>query len=317
MLKDIIQKILSAIPLLLIVSIILFVMINALPGDAATSVLGDGASVEAMEAYAERMGYNDPVMVQYLRWLKNVLTGNWGRSTYSNEYVFDKIMQRLPISAEIVFWSLLVSLLVALPLGILSAVKRNSILDYMSSTISVIGVSMPAFWLGILLIIAFAIELKILPASGYYSMSEGLWLNLRSLIMPVIAVSFSFTSVLLRQTRSAMLEVINQDYMMTARAKGLSKNAVLWKHGLRNAASPVATVVSSQIGSIICGMTVTEQVYRIPGMGNLLYNSILNRDYPVIMAQVMLMVVVVVIVNVLMDIVYILLDPRIAKSSNQ
>ena len=317
MLKDIIRKILSAIPLLLIVSVILFVMINALPGDAATAILGDGASVEAMEAYAEKMGYNDPVMVQYLRWLKNVLTGNWGRSTYSNEYVFDKIMQRLPVSAEVVCLSMLLSLLIALPLGILSAVKRNSILDYMSSTISVIGVSMPAFWLGILLVIVFAIQMNILPASGYYSISEGIWLNLRSLIMPVIAVSFSFSSVLLRQTRSAMLEVINQDYMMTARAKGLSKRTVLWKHGLRNAASPVATVVSSQIGNIICGMTVTEQVYRIPGMGNLLYNSILNRDYPVIMAQVMLMVVVVVFVNVLMDIVYILLDPRIAKSSTQ
>ena len=315
MLKEIIKKILSTIPLLLIVSIILFTMINALPGNAATAILGDGASLEAMEAYAEKMGYNDPIMAQYFRWLKNVLSGNWGRSTYSNEYVFDKIMQRLPVSAEVVMWSIIVSLIVAIPLGILSAVNRNGILDYASSTISVVGVSMPAFWFGILLIIAFAIELKILPASGYHSVSEGLWLNLKSLIMPVIAVSFSFTSVLLRQTRSAMLEVINLDYMMTARAKGLAKTSVLLKHGLRNAASPLVTVVSSQIGSIICGMTVTEQVYRIPGMGMLLYNSILNRDYPVIMAQVMLMVVVVVVVNLLVDIVYILLDPRIAKST--
>ena len=315
MLKEVLRKILSTIPLLLIVSIILFIMINALPGDAAMAVLGEGASSDAVAAYAQRMGYNDPVLVQYFRWLGKVVRGDWGTSTYSGEPVFRKIMLRLPVSAEVVLLSMIVSLVLALPLGILSAVKRNSAIDYVSSTLSVVGVSMPAFWFAMLLISLLAIRLNILPASGYHKISEGLWLNLRSLIMPVIAVSFSFMSVLLRQTRSAMLDVINQDYMMTAKAKGLSNGTVLWKHGLRNAAPPIVTVLSSQFGNIICGMVVTEQVYVIPGMGSLLYASILNRDYPVIMAQVMLMVMLVVVVNLVVDVVYILLDPRIAKSS--
>jgi len=307
----IIKKILSAIPLFFIISIILFVMINALPGNAAYAILGEGSS-EAIERLSEQLGLNDPVMVRYFRWLGNALKGDWGVSLYSNEPVFIKIMHRLPVSAEVVLLSMGVSILVSLPVSIACAVKRNSKFDYIASFFSALGVAMPAFWLGIMLVSLFAIHLKVLPASGFVKFSDNILLNLRSMILPVTAVSFSFAATLIRQSRSAMLEVLGQDYMLTAKAKGLPNRTVLVKHGLRNAASPIVTVISGQVGGIICGMVVTEQVYLVPGMGQLLYNSILTRDYPVIMAQIMLMVALVVFVNILVDIIYIILDPRIS-----
>ena len=317
MLIAIIKKILSSIPLFFIISIILFVMIQALPGNAAFFILGEGATTENIALLEEQLGLDDPVIVQYFRWLGNVFRGDWGVSFYSKEPVFTKIMQRLPVSLEVVILSMGLSLLVSLPISITCAVKRNSKFDYFTSFFSVLGVAMPAFILGILLVSFLSLQLRILPASGFVDFFDNPLLNLRSLIMPVIAVSFSFTSTLIRQSRSSMLEVLNQDYMLTAKAKGLPNRAVLWKHGLRNAASPIVTVVSGSIGGIICGMVVTEQVYIIPGTGQLLTRAILDRDYPVLMAQIMLMVAAVVFVNILVDIVYIILDPRISDRTNK
>lgn len=312
MIAQIIKRILMVIPKLLAVSIILFFLINILPGDAATGMISNDTSVEYYEQLRKDMGLDRPAVVRYLSWVGGILKGDMGKSLINNQPVAERIAQRLPVTLELTFLAIIVSIVIAVPVGILSAVKRNSALDVGASVFSMLGVAMPSFWLGMLLIMFFCLNLRILPASGYTPPSQSLFDNLRRMILPAISVGIGFTATVMRQTRSALLEVLGQDYVLTARAKGLRERIVIWKHALRNALVPVITVISMQIGRLIGGVIVTESVFVLPGMGSAISDAILSRDYPVVMGFILVVASVVVFVNMVVDVLYIFIDPRIS-----
>jgi len=317
MIAQVIKKILAVIPKLLAISIILFFLINVLPGDAAMGMLSDDSSYEYYMQLKEKMGLDRPAVERYLDWLSGMLKGDFGKSLISGQPVAQRIAQRFPCTIELTVLAIIISMLIALPAGILSAVKRNSPLDVSSSIMSMVGVAVPSFWLGMLLIILFSLKLKWLPASGYVAISKGLFANLQKMILPAIAVGIAFTATVMRQTRSAMLEVLGKDYVLTARAKGLKERIVVWKHALRNALIPVITVISMQIGRLIGGVIVTETVFVLPGMGNAIADAILSRDYPVVMGMIMVVASIVVFINLFVDILYIFIDPRISHKRNR
>lgn len=312
MVNGIIKKLLSIIPLLLIISLVLFILINALPGDATMSMIGETADADYVAHLRETMGLDKPVAVRYGSWLWGILHGDLGNSLTSSETVAQKLVMRFPITMEITLVSMLISVLVALPLGVLSAVKRNSIADLIGSIVSMLGVAMPSFWLGLLLVMFFAVRLGLLPASGFTPFSVDLIANLKGIVLPCLSIGFGFAATIMRQTRSSLLEVLQQDYIMTARAKGLRERVVVWKHALRNALIPVLTVTAMQIGRLIGGAVVTETVFAIPGMGTAIVSAILNRDYPVAMGMIMVVAAVVILINTLVDVLYLIVDPRIS-----
>lgn len=312
MLSNILKKLLSVIPLLLIISIVLFILINALPGDATMSMIGETADEEYVAQLREKMGLDKPVVARYFSWLVDVLQGNLGESLVSSETVTQKIKMRLPITLEITLISMLISVLIALPFGVLSAIKRGSAVDTVGSVVSMLGVAMPSFWLGLLLVMYFSVQKGLLPASGFTSFSQDPVKNLRCIILPCVSIGFGFAATVMRQTRSSLLEVLQQDYIMTAQAKGLRNRIVIWKHAMRNALIPVLTVTAMQIGRLIGGAVVTEAVFAIPGMGSAIVSSVLNRDYPVAMGMIMVVASIVVLINTFVDVLYILIDPRIS-----
>ena len=283
MLSNILKKLLSVIPLLLIISIVLFILINALPGDATMSMIGETADEEYVAQLREKMGLDKPVVARYFSWLVDVLQGNLGESLVSSETVTQKIKMRLPIT-----------------------------LDTVGSVVSMLGVAMPSFWLGLLLVMYFSVQKGLLPASGFTSFSQDPVKNLRCIILPCVSIGFGFAATVMRQTRSSLLEVLQQDYIMTAQAKGLRNRIVIWKHAMRNALIPVLTVTAMQIGRLIGGAVVTEAVFAIPGMGSAIVSSVLNRDYPVAMGMIMVVAAIVVLINTFVDVLYILIDPRIS-----
>ncbi len=317
MIAQILKKILMVIPKLLVVSIILFILINVLPGDAAMGMVADDASPEYYLELKAKMGLDRPAVVRYFEWLVGMLHGDFGTSFISGLPVSEIIGQRLPCTLELTILAIIISIIIAIPIGILSAVKRNSPLDVGTSILSMIGVAMPSFWLGMLLIILFSLKLRLLPASGYVAPSKNILENLRKMIMPALAVGIAFTATVMRQTRSALLEVLGQDYVLTARAKGLKEKVVIWKHTLRNALIPVITVISMQIGRLIGGVIVTETVFVLPGMGNAIADAILSRDYPVVMGMIMVVASVVIFINMFVDVIYIFIDPRISHGSKR
>ena len=313
--QRIIKKLLSVIPLLLLISFILFFIINILPGDVATGMAAESSSQEyAMKLRAE-LGLDKPFLVRHFDWLSKTAKGDLGRSLISGQPVIEKVLLRLPVTLELTLLAMVISVIVAVPLGIISAVKRNSVWDYIGSVISMVGIAMPAFWLGILLIIVFSLLWRLLPASGYVSFLENPMENLKTMFMPALSIGFAFAATVMRQMRSALLEVLNQDYIDTARAKGLSERVVLWKHALRNSLIPVITVISMQIGRLIGGAVVTETVFALPGIGREIVDSILSRDYPVVMTMILLTAVFVILINTFVDLLYIIIDPRISQDA--
>ncbi|MBQ6480998.1 MAG: ABC transporter permease [Anaerolineaceae bacterium] len=312
MISQIVKKIIMTLPKLLVISIILFFLINILPGNAAMSMIADDSSADYYIQLQEKMGLNRPAAVRYWEWLTGMLHGDFGNSLINGQPVAERILQRLPCTLELTFLAIIISVLIAIPAGIISAVKRNSLLDISASIFSMVGVAMPSFWLGMLLIILFSLKLRLLPASGFVSISKGgLVANLRNLILPAVAVGVAFTATVMRQTRSALLEVLGQDYVLTAQAKGLKDRVVIWKHALRNALIPVITVISMQIGRLIGGVIVVESVFVLPGMGNAIADAIKARDYPIAMGMIMIVATSVVFINLLVDILYVFIDPRI------
>lgn len=314
MLNQIIKKLLSLIPVLFLVSVILFILISLLPGDAATAIIGDVGTEGELQRIREELGYNDPIYVRYYNWISNVLKGDLGTSLITKESVKTKIMERLPVTIELALLAAIFATLISIPSGIIAAVKRNSIYDYINGVIAMIGVSMPSFWLGILMIILFALKLKWFSASGFVPFSENPLMNLKSMLMPAFCIGLAYAASLMRQTRSALIEVLNQEYILTAQAKGLKQNKVIWKHALRNAIIPVITVLSMQIGRLIGGSIVIETVFVLPGMGKALADAINARDYPIVMSFVLITATFIVCINALVDILYIIIDPRISRS---
>lgn len=311
---QIIKKLLMMIPILLLVSIILFLLLKALPGDAALVVSGEFSTDEDIEEYREKMGLNRPLYMQYFDWLWKMLHGDFGKSLLTGKPVAEKIVQRLPATLELTLLAILCSVIIAIPLGILSAVKRNTGLDSAVSVFSLIGISMPEFWLATLLVILFSLKLHSLPASGYVRFSENPLMSLKLMILPAVSIGVTYSAITMRQTRNAFLEVLDQDYIVTAKAKGLKGRVVIWKHALRNALIPVITVIGMQTGKLFAGAVIIETIFVIPGLGNEIVNSIMMRDYPVTMAMIMIVATIIICINTLIDIIYGFIDPRVGRS---
>jgi peptide/nickel transport system permease protein len=305
------KKILTAIPVLLVVSIVLFLLLNVMPGDAADSMSTMDATAEEVEALRESLGLNDPMYIQYLRWLKNVLKGDFGISFLNGASVTEKIVTRLPVTLELTLLAMLIAVAIALPMGVLSATHRNSAIDAIASFISMIGVAVPHFWLAMMLIIIFSVNLHWLPASGFTPISQGLGKNLIKMIMPAFSVGLGFAATVMRQTRSNMIDVLGTDYISTAKAKGMSKSVVVWKHGVRNALIPVITVIGMQTGRLFGGAIVVETLFGLPGIGTAIVQSIFSRDYQMTMGCVMMVAVIIILINTIVDILYVIIDPRV------
>lgn len=314
MLGHIIRKILAMIPTLLLVSVLLFGIITMLPGDAAMGVVGESVNQEDLKRIRTELGLDRPIYVRYADWLGNVLQGDFGRALKSNQPVIEIVKERLPVTAELAFLAMFVSTIVAIPAGIFAALRRNSNWDVFNGIFSMIGVAMPPFWMGILLIMMFSLWLDVLPSSGYVSFFKDPVSNLEHMVMPAFTIGLAFAATIMRQTRSSMLEVLGEEYVITARAKGLKESVVIWKHALRNALIPVVTVISMQVGRMIGGAVVTESVFALPGMGRQIVDSIIYRDYPVVMALILITALCVVVSNTLVDILYVIIDPRISHS---
>ena len=311
MLFSILKKILTAIPVLLVVSIVLFLLLNVMPGDAADSMSTMDATADEVEALRESLGLHDPMYIQYLRWLKNVLKGDFGISFLNGASVTEKIVTRLPVTLELTLLAMLIAVAIALPMGVLSATHRNSAIDAIASFISMIGVAVPHFWLAMMLIIIFSVNLHWLPASGFTPISQGLGKNLIKMIMPAFSVGLGFAATVMRQTRSNMIDVLGTDYISTAKAKGMSKSVVVWKHGVRNALIPVITVIGMQTGRLFGGAIVVETLFGLPGIGTAIVQSIFSRDYQMTMGCVMMVAVIIILINTIVDILYVIIDPRV------
>lgn len=300
---------------MLAVATLVFFMLRLVPGDPIAAMLADAGSEEAREALIRRLGLDQPVIVQYGKWFWNMLHGDMGTSIYgSNQPVAKIISEALPRTLSLALLSFLVAIVIALPAGIISATRKNTATDNVVSVAAFIGLSMPDFWLAILLIIVFAANLQWLPAIGYVPLSEGLWPWLRHLILPAIAVGTGFSAIMARMIRSSMLEVLQADYMRVAASKGLAERALLLRHALPNALIPVVTVIGIAFALLISGAVVVENVFAIKGLGRVLIQGILNRDYPVVQGAVLVVSAIFVVSNLIVDLLYALIDPRIRYS---
>jgi ABC-type dipeptide/oligopeptide/nickel transport system permease component len=303
MLKYIIKKLLLMIPVLLGLTIFIFFILHLAPGDPVDLIVGPNATPEVYENIRESLGLNRSLPTQYIIFLKNLLKGDLGRSILQNRPVSELILERFPVTFKLGMLSLLLSFIIAVPIGVIAAIKRNTYLDYVSMTGALIGISMPTFWFGLLLLYFFAYRLGWFPISGYGT--------IKHLILPVITVGLTDAAVTARMVRSSMLEVIGQDYVRTARAKGVHENIVIGKHALKNALIPVITLLGMRIGWIFGGSVILETVFSIPGIGRLMVDGIFSRDYPVVQGSILVLAVSVLAGNLLADILYAVVDPRI------
>ena len=304
MAKYILKRVLMMIPVLLGVMLVVFIMVHISPGEPARILAGDNASEEAVAALEEELGLNEPLHIQFFNYVKGIVTEfDLGTSYHTKRPVIDELMDRFPTTATLAVLCMVLSAVLGLTLGIISAVKQNTIIAHLSTGFALFGISMPAFWAGMMLILVFSIYLKWLPVSGI----EG-W---TSWILPTITSSMAGMATIVRMTRSSMLEVICQDYIVTARAKGLSEKVIIVKHALKNALIPIITVLGIQLGVMLGGAVLTESVFSINGMGKYMVDSIKNRDYPVVQGGVLLLALTFSVVNLLVDILYAYVDPRI------
>lgn len=309
MLNYALRRLLLLIPMLIFVSIFVFAIIKLTPGDPSAMLLGEQATTESIAAVRAKYALDSPLPVQYVKMMQNFLSGEL-KSIFYKDNVLSFVLARLPATLELGFLALLIAVLISIPVGIISAVKRNSWFDYGSMSLAMFGVSIPVFFSGILLIYFFAVYLKVLPASGYgghFWTIEGL----RHMILPALSLSFVLMASTTRLTRSAMLEVIHQDYIRTARAKGASERSVIFYHAFRNALIPITTNIGNQIARLFAGAVLTETVFAWPGIGRLAVNAIFRRDEPMVFGCVLLMAIVYVVINLLVDLVYALMNPQI------
>lgn len=304
MYKYIAKRLLMLIPVIIGVSFLVFFIMAMAPGDTAKAILGEDAPVESLEALREELGLNDPVPVRYVNYMKGMLRGDLGKSYKSGRPVFNEIMERFPATLELSFWGMVFAIVLSIPIGIISATRQYSLTDSVSMIFALLGVATPNFWLGLMLIIVFSLHLGWLPSGGN---TDGF----ASLILPVITLGTGCMANITRTTRSSMLEVIRQDYIRTAKAKGVSKNKVINKHALKNALIPVVTVIGLQFGSLLGGAVLTESVFSWPGIGTYLVNSIKAKDTNAVLGCVIIFSICFSIVNLIVDILYAYIDPRI------
>jgi peptide/nickel transport system permease protein len=288
-----------------------FAGVRLIPGDPARVMAGTEADAAGLEEIRQKYGLRDPVPVQYLKWAGRALRGDLGESIRTKEPVLRLIRQKLPITLQLALYSLVIALLIAVPAGVLAAVRRNTVWDYLASGVSLCGVSIPNFWLGIMLILFLSVRLQWLPASGFVSPFEDLWGNTQRLLMPAFVLGAALAAVLMRQTRNSMIEVLSTDYIRTAYAKGLRTGLVVFRHAIRNGLIPVITIFGLQLGALIGGAVVTEQIFVVPGFGRLILEGVFTRDYPIVQGVVLITASAYVLVNLLVDVSYSLLNPRI------
>jgi peptide/nickel transport system permease protein len=304
------RAVISAVTLLLI-SLIVFTGVRMIPGDPARVLAGTEADAAGLEEIREKYGLNAPLPVQYLRWLGLAATGDFGESIRTRTSVAWMVATKLPITIELTVLSLLVAVAIAIPAGVVAAVRRNTAWDVLASGVSLCGVSVPNFWLGIMLILLVSVRFGWLPASGFVPLAEDPVGNLKRMLMPALVLGTGLAAVLMRQTRNAMIEVLSADYVRTARAKGLAQRAVVVRHALRNGLIPVVTILGLQMGALMGGAVVTEQIFVLPGFGRLIVEAVFTRDYPVVQGVVLITASSYVLINLLVDLSYSVLNPRI------
>jgi len=311
MLGYLLRRVLSAIPVMGVVALFVFLLLRLTPGDPAAILAGDNATPEQLERIRISLGLNQPLYTQFFTWVGSLLHGDLGTSLSSNQPVLKLIGQRIEPSIAVAIATIVLSVVIAVPLGVIAAWKRGTLIDRFVMGLSVIGFSVPVFVIGYVLIQVFAIDLRWLPVQGYRSIAAGFGPFFERLILPTITLSFIYVALIARMTRASMLDVLGEDYVRTARAKGIGEAGVLLRHGLRNAAVPVITVIGSGFALLISGVVVTESVFNLPGIGRLTVDAVLSRDYPVIQGLILLTSGVNLGVNLLIDVAYTLLDPRI------
>jgi peptide/nickel transport system permease protein len=311
MLKLILNRVLIAIPTLLIVSLLVFALQHALPGDPFLVIAGEERDPEIIARLREIYRMDDPIITQYFAWLWQVMQGEFGRSLRTGEPVLGLILQKLPVTLQLALASMLIALVIGLPAGIIAAVRKGTSVDYAASAVALSGLSIPNFWLGIVMILVFAVELRWLPASGYVPFFSDPLGAIETLIMPAFVLGSGLAAFIMRHTRSAMLEVLRSDYVRTARAKGLTENVVINKHALRNALIPVITLSTILFGELLAGAVLTEQVFTIPGFGKLIVDAVFNRDYGVVQGVVLCTAIGFIGMNLIADLLYIVVNPRL------
>lgn len=303
MLRYVIKRIFLLIPILLGMTIIVFSMLHLAPGDPIDLIVGPNVTPEVRENIRHQYGLDRPVAVQYVSFVKRLLRGDLGQSILQHKPVAEIILEKFPVTLELGLTSLVISFLIAVPIGVKAAVKRNTVTDYGSMSLSLVGMSMPTFWFGLMLLYLFAYKLRLFPISGY-----GTW---RHLFLPAMAIGITDAALTARMVRSSMLEVIRQDYIRTARSKGLSEKAVINRHALKNALIPIITLLGLRIGWIMGGSVVVEIVFTRPGLGRMMVEAILSRDYPVVQGGMVVLTTAVILGNLLADVLYAVVDPRI------
>jgi len=313
-LRVIFFRALSLAPVLLGASVVAFLLVRLIPGDPAVALLGMEADDAAIAALRAQLALDQPLPAQYFAWLAAILSGDFGQSIQGGREVLPLLLNALGPTAMLALAALAVSLLIALPAGVIAATRRGTGLDYAASFIALCGLSMPSFWLGVLLILAFSIHVPLLPASGYVSPAEDFAGFLARLVLPAVTLGVALAAATMRMTRAAMLEVLRADFVRTARAKGLSRRRVVWGHAFGNAQIPVVTLLGVQMGQLLGGVVVTETVFSWPGLGKLTVDAIFARDYPVVQGAVLLTAVLFVLINLLTDVVYTFIDPRMRLS---
>ena len=313
MLRFVVARLLGTVPVLVLLSIGVFLMLHLTPGDPVQIMLGQDADPQSIAALRAELGLDQPLPIQYLRWAGNVLHADLGRSIRTHQPVTEAIISRLPVTIELSLISLLLSLAIGLPAGVLAATRRNTALDLASTGLALAGVSVPSFFLGILLILVFALWLRWLPPSGYTPLLQDPRLNVAQMCMPAVALGAALAGIVARLTRSSLLDVLGADYMRTARAKGLSESATVLRHGLKNALLPIVTVTGLQVGTLLGGAILVETIFALPGIGRLAVDSIFARDFPIVQGVVLLLALVRVLANLVADLLYGQLDPRIAR----
>ena len=312
--KYLINRVLSVIPVLFIVSVVIFFVIHLTPGDPAAAILGDQASVEDIQALRERMGLNEPLVVQYFTWIKNVFHGDMGQSVVNGESVTAMIVSHIQPTISLALYAMTISVAIALPLGMIAARKRGTPADQAVSALALTGISLPSFLLGLFLMMVFAVKLRWFPVSGFKPLDAGFAAHVKSLTLPAVALGFMHAALMMRMTRATMLEVLNSDYIKMAKAKGVKEFFLVTKHAFRNALVSVITVIGQSFIGALSGAAVVESLFGVPGVGQLIVNSIGRRDYQVIQGIVLLIAVINVAINLIVDLLYGLADPRIRLS---
>ena len=305
------RRLVTLIPVMLLVSVVVFGMLHLTPGDPVADMLTEDASPEAIARLRAELGLDQPVYVQYVRWLGRVLEGDLGNSVRNGVPVTESIKPRLATTVQLAVFALIVALIIGLPAGIAAALRSNSMVDALSTIVALLGISTPSFCLGLLLILVVGVHFRWLPPSGYVSPMDDLAMNLKMMILPSLTLGAADAAVIARMTRSTLLEVLHQDFVITARAKGLHERVVVLRHGLRNALIPIVTIVGLQLGALLGGAVITESIFALPGVGRLVVTGVLAHDFPVVQGVVLLFSVTFVLANLVVDVLYAFLDPRI------